>query len=434
MDTDRVGSEVFAASRQSFDQLVGFLGGDGAGGLTHAELEDQLAMRGRELVRQLFQDHLDLRALREARRDDVVDTAGVGRGAVEADHRRGLATVFGEVTITRLAYRRRGHANLHPADAGLNLPAEKYSHGLRRLAAIEASRGSFDAAVDALERACGQQVGKRQVEGLAAAAVVDFETFYTTRQPPAAAAADILVLSADGKGIVMRPDALRPATRKAAEGSKAKLASRLSKGEKRGRKRMAEVGAVYDITPTARSPADVMASHHDHETIPAPVATGKWLTASVVDNAAEVVAQLFDEAERRDPDHVRTWVALVDGNNHQIDRIHTEACDRGVEITIVIDFIHVLEYLWGAAWSFFNEGDPAAETWVADKAAAVLAGNARHVATGIRRRATRHRLQASKRINADRCATYLTNKAGYLDYPTALTSGWPIATGIIEGA
>lgn len=434
MDTDRAGSDVFAVSRQCFDQLVGFLGGDGAGGLTHAELEDQLAMRGRELVRQLFQDHLDLRALREARRDDVVDAAGMGRGAVEADHRRGLTTVFGEVTITRLAYRRRGHANLHPADAGLNLPAEKYSHGLRRLAAIEASRGSFDAAVDALERACGQQVGKRQVEGLAAAAVVDFETFYTARQPPAGAAADILVLSADGKGIVMRPDALRPATRKAAEGSKAKLASRLSKGEKRGRKRMAEDGAVYDITPTARSPADVMASHDDHETIPAPVATGKWLTASVVDNAAEVVARLFDEAERRDPGHTRTWVALVDGNNHQIDRIHTEACDRGVEVTIVIDFIHVLEYLWGAAWSFFDEGDPAAETWVADKAAAVLAGNARHVATGIRRRATRHRLQASKRINADRCATYLTNKAGYLDYPTALASGWPIATGVIEGA
>jgi hypothetical protein len=166
MDTEGVGSDVFAASRQRFEQVVGFLGGDRAGELTHAELEDQLATRGRELVRQLFQDHLELRALREVRRDDVIDAQGVPRGAVEADHRRGLATVFGEVTITRLAYRRRGHANLHPADAALNLPDGKHSHGLRRLAAIEASRSSFDAAVDALERACGQQVGKRQVEGV----------------------------------------------------------------------------------------------------------------------------------------------------------------------------------------------------------------------------------------------------------------------------
>ena len=289
--------------------------------------------------------------------------------------------------------------------------------------------------VDALERACGQKIGKRQVEGLAAAAAVDFKTFYTTRQPPSSAPGDVLVLSADGKGIVMRPDALRAATRKAAEGSEAKLGSRLSKGEQRGRKRMAEIGAVYDITPTARSPGDVMASHDDLEKVPAPVASGKWLTASADDDAATVVAEIFEEAERRDPDHTRTWIALVDGNTHQFDRIRAEARDRGVNVPVVIDFIDVLEYLWAAAWSFHDEGDPDAEVWVADKAVAVLEGCARQIAAGIRRRATSHRhTKPPKRINADRCATYLTNKANYLDYPTALTSGWPIATGIIEGA
>jgi hypothetical protein len=93
----------------------------------------------------------------------VVDAEGVGRGSVEADHERSLATVFGEVVVSRLAYRRRGQANLHPADAALNLPAEKHSHGLRRLAALEASRGSFDGAVEAIERSSGQALGKRQV-------------------------------------------------------------------------------------------------------------------------------------------------------------------------------------------------------------------------------------------------------------------------------
>jgi hypothetical protein len=131
----------------------------------------------------------------------------------------------------------------------------------------------------------------------------------------------VLVLSCDGKGIVMRPDALRPATAKAARSSSNKLASRLSKGEKRNRKRMAEVGAVYDITPVARSPAHIMQRSHndtDHDQpIPAPAATGKWLTASVIDDAAEVVTAIFDEADRRDPHHRRRRVALVDGNNHQ---------------------------------------------------------------------------------------------------------------------
>ncbi len=426
--------EGFVASWEKFTGVLAWLEGDDAAGLEHAELESVLEVEGRELIRLLLQDHLDLRAHHEQRVERVLDAAGVDRGTVEVGHQRTLTSVFGSVVVERLAYRRRGHGNLHPADGTLNLPSGKHSHGLRRLAAIEASRGSFDQAVDALKRVCGQQVGKRQVEQLAATAAVDFEAFYTGRQPPASAPGDVLALSADGKGIVMRPDALRAATRKAAEGSNSKLASRLSKGEKRGRKRMAEVGAVYDITPTARSPGDVMANHDEVEKVPAPVATGKWLTASVVDNAATVVARIFDEAERRDPDHTRTWVALVDGNNHQIKTIHAEACDRDVEVPVVIDFIHVLEYIWAAAWSFFNEGDPAAERWVADKAAAVLEGNARQVATGIRRRATRHNLETPRRINADRCATYLTNKADYLDYPTALASGWPIATGVIEGA
>jgi hypothetical protein len=233
----------------------------------------------------------------------------------------------------------------------------------------------------------------------------------------------------------MRPEALRPATALKAQAASHKLQCRLSKGEKRNRKRLAEVGAVYDIKPVARSPADVMARDGtDGPPSPTPAATAKWLTASVVDDAAEVLAAVFDQAERRDPDHTRTWVALVDGNNHQIDRIQTEATTRGVTVTIVIDFIHVLEYLWGAAWCFFAEGDPTAEAWVRDRALAILHGQAREVAAGIRRRATAAHLATTKRKKADDCARYLTNKATYLDYPTALASGWPIATGVIEGA
>ena len=428
--------EAFAGSHEQFETIVGWLAGDDAAGLTHGELEEQLDACGRQLLRRLLQDHLDVRADREQRIGEVVDDAGVARGAVETGHRRALGTVFGQVDVERMAYRAKNHTNLYPADATLNLPAGKHSHGLRRLAAIEASRGSFDQTVDAIERACGQQLGKRQVEDLAAAAAVDFEAFYTTRQPPAGAADDVLVLSCDGKGIVMRPDALRPATAKAAKNSSNKLASRLSKGEKANRKRMAEVGAVYDITPVARSPAQIMArtDTQDDPPPPAPTAAGKWLTASVVDDAAEVVTAIFDEAERRDRDHARSWVALVDGNNHQIKTIRTEAKQRDVKITVLIDFVHVLEYLWSAAWSFFDEAAPAGEAWVADKAMAVLEGNARHVAAGIRRRATRDGLDPRRRINADKAAGYLTNKADHLDYPTALAQGWPIATGIIEGA
>ncbi|MGI8809342.1 MAG: hypothetical protein ACR2KK_16190 [Acidimicrobiales bacterium] len=104
-----------------------------------------------------------------------------------------------------------------------------------------------------------------------------------------------------------------------------------------------------------------------------------------------------------------------------------------MSVSIVVDLIHVLEYLWGAMWCFFAEGDAAAEAWVRARALAVLGGKARKVAAGIRRRATTTGLSKPKRKKADDCARYLINKADYLDYPAALAAGWPIATGVIEG-
>ena len=124
----------------------------------------------------------------------------------------------------------------------------------------------------------------------------------------------------------------------------------------------------------------------------------------------------------------------MDGNNTQIGAVTAEAAARSVTVTIIIDLIHVLEYLWKAAWSFFGKGEPAAEEWVADQARKILHGNARQVAAGIRRRATTYGYSPAERAGADECARYLENKKDYLDYATALTQGWPIATGIIEGA
>ena len=288
----------------------------------------------------------------------------------------------------------------------------------------------------AIERATGQRLGKRQTEDLAARAAGDFEAFYAHRAPEKAAEGDVLVISCDGKGVVMRHDALRAQTAKAAAAGHTKLAARLSKGEKRNRKRLAEVGAVYDAAPVERTAADVMpGTETERESaLAGPVAKGKWLAASILEDAAEVAAAVFEEAERRDNENARPWVALVDGNNHQISRIQAEARARGTPVTIVCDFVHVLEYLWKAAWSFHAEGDPAAETWVRRHATAILQGRATRVAGNVRRQATNAGLGPTERAGADAAAKYLTNKAPYLDYPTALDNGWPIATGVIEGA
>jgi hypothetical protein len=424
----------FGRSRECFEQLVAGLAGADADGLTHAQLEDRLAAEGRELLRLLLQDHLDLRAVREVRRVPVVGAEGVARSRVEAGHGRGLATVFGPVTVTRMAYRAPGVDNRYPADAVLNLPVGKHSHGLRRLAAVESVRGSFEDAVAAIDRWCGVGVGKRQVQALAVAAAADVEAFYTARRNEPAGD-DLLVLSFDGKGIVMIPSALRDATAKAAARTGRKLTTRLSPGQKRGRKRMAEVAAVYDAVPVRRTPAEIITgSGGECVRRRGPVARGKWLSASVVDDIAPVITAGFGQAQRRDPHHTRTWIALVDGNRTQIEAIQAEAQRRDRTVHIVVDFVHVLEYVWKAAWTFFSTGHPDAEAWVAEQAVKILSRKAGQVAAGIRRRATRSGYSATQRAGADACAEYLTAKQPYLDYHTALTSGWPIATGVIEGA
>jgi hypothetical protein len=203
-----------------------------------------------------FQDHLDLRAAGEPRLELVVGGDGARRSNVERGHERALETVFGEVGVRRLGYRARGRENLYPADAQLNLPVEKHSHGMRRLAALEAPRSSFQDAHAAILRQTGQRLGKRQLRELATVAARDFAAFYEQRERQPTGEDDVLVLSCDAKGVVMRQEALRPATQRQAQ--EQKLKTRLSKGEKRNRKRMAEVCAIYEVAPAPRTAADIL--------------------------------------------------------------------------------------------------------------------------------------------------------------------------------
>ena len=442
--------DAFGAARAAFDALVATLGSAEAGGWTHDQVEEHLERNGREVLRLLLQEHLDPRALRErhavaqGRISPVIDAGGIVHRNVEPGHTRHLATVFGTVRVTRCACRADGARNLYPADAHLNLPERLHSHGLQRRAAVEAVRGSFDSAHTAITQACGNVAGKRQVEQLTVAAAADIDAFYQAVAPQPATDETLLVCSVDGKGVVMRPEALRDKTRKAAAVKGAgTYRTRLASGEKQGRKRMATLGVVYDADPAPRRPHDVLTPaitlHADdgaggRPRRTGPVATAKWLTGSVATTSEQVIASVFDQAEQRDPTHRRTWVVLVDGARHQLDLLRAEAARRKVPIHILVDLIHVLEYLWKAAWCFYQDGDPAAEPWVATHAVRILAGEADAVITTLGQQASDAGLTPQQRGGIDTCIGYLTAKKQFLGYDTALAAGWPIATGVIEGA
>jgi hypothetical protein len=440
--------QPFAASRTAFAALAVELGAEGAARLGHGELEELLEPRGRDLLRQLFQDHLDLRRLREERAvrahpAPVAGADGVIRRAVESGHQRLLASIFGTVTVRRCAWRAQGRAGVYPADAALRLPRLRHSHGLRRLAALEAVRGSFDQATETIGRRCGQVVGKRQVEQLTLAAAADIDAVYRAVAAEPCTDTAVLVVSVDGKGVVMCPEALREATRQAAQAKgPGPYHTRLASGEKPARKRMATLGVVDDAEPAPRRPHDVITvpgaaagvrSSQRRRRI-GPNAQAKWLTGSVTQSSEQVIQAVFDQATQRDPSHRRTWVVLVDGARHQLELVCAEAARRGVTVHILIDLIHVLEYLWKAAWCLHADGDPHAEAWVATHAISILSGRVAQTVAAIDDQAVHAGLSGDQRRGIDVCIGYLQAKQEFLGYHTALARGWPIATGVIEGA
>jgi len=324
-------------------------------------------------------------------------------------------------------------ASVFPLDESLNLPREKYSHGLRERVAKAVVKDSFDETVSTVRQDTGGHVPKRQAESLSTAVVADFDAYYRARAVPGAEETDLLVMSADGKGIVVRTEDLRPATRKAAQSARHKLKTRLSRGEKHHRKRMATVAAIYDVAPHWRSAEQIMGvEERSGDARPRPA--GKRVWASLEEPPEVVIDRLFQEAARRDPERRRRWLVLVDGHEKQLDIVKGCIARYGGDVVVIQDFIHVLEYLWKAAYCFHPEGSQAAEQWVMERALRVLHSEASSVAAGMRRSATRQGLPPARRKAVDTCARYLLKNKARLDYAEALAHGWPIATGVIEGA
>ena len=427
---------AYGSSEAFFDDLTQFMMNGESQAMTHSNLERELEEKGRELMRLLLQEHLDKRAEQETE-ITVTDTEGEERNITKI-HDRKLETVFGTVEVNRIGYGREGTDSLHPMDAELNLPDERYSLELRRRVAMEISKSSFDETIDHITHTTGGHIPKRQVQELAQRAAKDFDSFYAQRQLAASTmqdSSDILVMSADGKGVTMLTQDLREQTRKAAEERTNKMTKRLSKGEKRNAKRMSTVATVYTIAPHKREPKNIVGDKRytvvDH--CP-PKPENKRVWASLEKSPAEVIEEVFNEASSRDPMRQKTWVALVDGNKHQLAILKRLAKEKGLQLMIILDIIHVIEYLWLAGRVFHPKPGLKLELWVQERILKVLEGKSGLVAGGMRRSATQRKWDEEKREPIDKCATYLLNNKPYLQYSEALSKGVPIATGVIEGA
>jgi len=431
-------ADAYLSAQEQFDSIITNLQSAQAQRMTHSQLEQLLEIEGRELLRRMLQAHLDERGPGRVC-EPVIDAVGKTH-THQRLQRRSIQTIFGQVEISRQGYAGRGLESLHPLDAELNLPPENYSHSLQRQLAEATAKESYDETIQTVSQRTGVSVPKRQAEESARRAAADFTLFYQKQRVATAREAkktgQILVITTDGKGIPMRQNDLREATRQAAQSRQPRLTTRRSKGEKTKTKRIGTVASVSTIAPFVRTPEQIVREFNPVEVPlpPRPRPEDKRVWASIKEPPERIIEQAFEEALRRDPKRTKQWIALVDGNSTQLGLLSVAAEDYAVDLVVILDIIHVLEYLWDAAWAFHTEGDRRAEAWVQERLIGILRGHSSRVAAGLTRSATLRGLSAKHREPIDRCAHYLLKYRDFLRYDQYLAAGYPIATGVIEGA
>ncbi|HIE01148.1 MAG TPA: hypothetical protein EYP59_12815 [Thiotrichaceae bacterium] len=189
---------------------------------------------------------------------------------------------------------------------------------------------------------------------------IDFDSFYQetfiNTKTDELSLVPIMVLTTDAKGIIMRHDSLREGTIKRQCNTNNKLKHRLSKFDAGNRKRMAQVASIYFIERFVRLSYDIISDFlRTKARMKRPRPLGKRIWARVEKNSSQVISELFYEAYHSFPTQDKEWVMLVDGQEYPLSEINKMAKSLFVTITIILDLIHVIEYLWDAAHLFFDE-------------------------------------------------------------------------------
>jgi len=409
-------------------------------GMSHAEVERGLRARGFDLMLMMYQAWLDVLSERER---NEAERMAKQPGEQVRSWRRQVETDFGRAHLDRLGHKYPGQDATFPLDRRLNLPDELYSLEVRQHVALEAQRSSWQEVVETVGRCSGAHVPKRQAQELAQRAAQDFDAFYEQRMAPAN---DVLssraaeVASCDSKGVTMLESGLREETRKEAQEAKTEAVRGDPMAPKKLRKhdkRMAIVTANWEQERHPRTAADVLANldRKPGEKKPkGPRPQNKRVSASVEKSQAQGISEMFDEMQRRNPMGERPNVVLVDGEEHQIEQVKQQAESRGMSIWIILDLIHVIHYLWMAANALCGKDATRTETWVRIFLERLLTTRACYVAAAIRCQATRMKLSEEDRKPVDKCCDYLLKYQDHLHYAQYLAEGFPIATGVIEGA
>ena len=389
---------------------------------------------------------------------EFVQTCGTGYQAGESAPReegkplpyKGICTcnyfsIFGEIQIPRARYLRPAGTYHYPLDQQLNLPQSKYSYLLQKWIQGRAVETNYREAVErfnemfdfSLCASVPQRLGKQLGE--------EAQAFYKTNVAPSPETeGPYLAISADGKGVRIvrseRSDSPSPAERKARRG----------KGEKPGLKKEAVVTVDFTFHPGRREPEDIVnALLHQTpaaaqpEPKPANPSTPKVRAAlnkhqnATLQGKKAAMTYLMERIKKRDPEGTKPLIVLFDGDlswESVLNKALT-AYDYLARVdAMILDIIHVSEYVWDVATALHGELSSERTAWVKDKLLAILSGNVGRVIGGLRQMLTKNELSSPAKNALRKAVTYFENHRHMMKYDQYLAKGYPISTGLVEAA
>jgi hypothetical protein len=410
--------------RQEFEMLLDFVIGDQAQKATADQIERGLFTLLLAIGTKLLMLFFVMRS--EVCSRETIQTAAGATLPYERDTKRIYYSIFGKLPLYRPYFYQPGIGGETPLDAALGLGEDRYSDLLREMSDYLGVYNVYHKTGDILSRLLGLKLSTAAIESNLAADAADVENYYAQKPPPQPVEeAEILVIQADGKGVPLVLE----------EPPEPQL--RLGKGQKRGRKKEAMVTSVYTIAANSRTPQAVVDSffqQNQTDTSPKKKVTHArpqhkhiWATLAGKETALERLAQ---QVAPRQGDHIRARVALCDG----YEPLQTRMIKQFPDFTLILDFIHADEYLWDVANALLGEQNPHRLEWMADYSLKILSGQTGSVIATFQQMAQDEQYTATQRTQLAKTATYFQRNLPYMDYSTYLKRGWPIASGVIEGA
>jgi len=368
---------------------------------------------------------------------ETVEQAGRMLRRSTEPHRRRYVSIFGELMIERFVYAVRPKQKIEYVlvDRQLGLPQGECSYVLEDWLQKLCVKESFDEGVQTLYDWLGVKLNVRGAESINRRLAQHAESYRESEtSPPAEEEGEIIVLAGDGKGVPMR----RPLEERVGH------SKRRGKGEKKNKKQMAYVGAVYTIDRYRRTSDDVVDEVHREKCAadrPKPKHKRVWVEMTrqrddaPANGKTRLFAQLGVEVAGRDTDQNKPIVCLMDGERALWAAMRQWLPEQTVGI---LDLYHVMaripgmKRLWKAAHCFHAEKSDAAESFVTDRLRMLLEGKVSYLIGGLRRKMAS--LSSAKRKRLQTAIGYLENNHSHMRYDEYLAAGYPIGSGVIEGA